>query len=378
MSSYEERYVKFSSMFLLLIFVAGLMVGGLGIHYLTTLQIDQLEQDISLLEAEISTIEGGQNVVYQNITIYQNGTALPELFAQVEDSIVFIQGATAGGTVQGSGFIYTFQDSTVVITNYHVVHDTTTLGVTFSSGKGYPAEVIGIDPYADLAVLTVAAPPEELRALTIVSSSTLRVGDIVIAIGNPYGLVGSMTTGVVSALDRTITEEYAEGYLIANIIQISAPINPGNSGGPLLNGYGEVIGVTTAIIEDSEGLGFAIPSSTILREIQALIDTGTYEGHSRLGVRGVDMDYLSAQSLDIDVTYGWRIMGFLENSPAQASGVQINDILITMNSTTIKNGDDLASYLEEYTLPGETLILTVVRNAAMLDFAVVLDQRPAP
>lgn len=378
MSSYEERYVKFSSVFLLLIFVAGLMVGGLGIHYLTTLQIDQLQQDISLLEAEISTIEGSQNIVYQNITIYQNATALTELYAQVEESIVFIEGTTLGGTVRGSGFVYTFQNTIVVITNYHVVQDTNALSVTFSTGKGYAAEVIGTDAYADLAVLTIEAPLDEFHPLPVVRSDTLRVGDFVIAIGNPYGLVGSMTTGIVSALGRTITAESAGGFLIANIIQTSAPINPGNSGGPLLNGYGEVIGVTTAIIEDSQGLGFAIPSNTILREIQAMIETGTYNGHSRMGVQGANLDYFTAQSLGVNVTFGWHIVGFLDDSPAQAGGVQVDDILIAMNGTTVKNGDDLASYLEEYTLPGETLILTVVRNTAMLEFAVVLDQRPAP
>ena len=121
------------------------------------------------------------------------------------------------------------------------------------------------------------------------------VGEPVIAIGNPYGLVGSLTTGVVSATGRTITEDTAGGFAIANIIQTSTPINPGNSGGPLLNAVGNVVGITTAIVSESQGLGFAIPSNTILREVSALITTGSYNGHSYLGVTGSDMSYYSAR-----------------------------------------------------------------------------------
>ena len=151
-----------------------------------------------------------------------------------------------------------------MLTNYHVVQGTTDLSVTFSDGNGYSATVLGTDPYSDLAVLSVNAPASEFKPLDIVSSSTLAVGESVIAIGNPYGLVGSLTTGVVSALGRTITEQDIAGeYAIANIIQTSTPINPGNSGGPLLNAVGNVVGITTAIVTNSQGLGFAIPSDTI-------------------------------------------------------------------------------------------------------------------
>ncbi len=285
---------------------------------------------------------------------------------------------------QGSGFVYNYSGKFVVITNYHVVHEAASVSVTFSNGNGYAAIVNGTDPYADLAVLSAETAPEaEFKPLEVASSSTLRVGDPVIAMGNPYGLVGSMTTGVISALGRTITEEeYAGGYGIPNIIQTSAPINPGNSGGPLLNYCGKVIGITTAIVEDAQGLGFAIPSNTIIREISSLIENGTYEGHSYLGLKGTDMDYDAAEQMKVNVTFGWRIVDFLDPSPAKDGGVKVDDVIVAMNNTRIKNSDDLASYLEEHTLPGKTVILEVIRKEdgtlVKLEIPVELGQRPAP
>ena len=380
MNEFGERYIKFSSGFLILIFVAGSMVGGIISCYLILGEINKLKTDVSNLKAQVSGLWGFQNVTYQNITIYQNSTALAELYERVKDSVVLVIGTTVGeGSVQGSGFVYNFSGTMIVITNYHVVHDTTSLSVTFSNGNGYAATVNGTDPYADSAVLLVDAPESEFKPLEIVSSSTLSVGDPVIAIGNPYGLVGSMTTGVVSALGRTITEdEYTGGFAIANIIQTSAPINPGNSGGPLMNYCGKVIGITTAIVKDSQGLGFAVPSNTLLKEIASLMEHGSYHGHSYLGLRGTDMDYQMAQAMGVNVTYGWRVVEVMSGGPCDDAGVRSDDILVGINGTRIRNGDDMASYLEEYTLPGETVILGVRRGSQTLEIPVVLDGRPAP
>jgi len=358
---FNERYIKFSSAFLILIFAAGLMVGGIVSCYITFREINSLNNEISNLKNQVSRLWGFQNVTYQNITIFQNSTALSEMYERVKDSVVLIIGRTGEGTVQGSGFVYNFSGIMVVITNYHVVHGTTGMSVTFSNGNGYAATVNGTDPYADLAVLLVDAAEGEFQPLEVVSSSTLRVGDSVIAIGNPYGLVGSMTTGVVSALRRTITEEYTGGFGIANIIQTSAPINPGNSGGPLLNYCGKVIGITTAIVADSQGLGFAIPSNTILREIESLIKNGSYDGHSYLGLRGTDMNYETAQEMGMNVTYGWRIVEVVPGDPSDKI-LEVNDTIIAMNETCIRNGDDLSSFLEENTLPGDTVKLTILRK----------------
>lgn len=316
---------------------------------------------------------------YENITIYQNVTSFSELYENVKESVVLIRGTTNSGTIQGSGFVYNASGTMVVITNYHVVQGTTNRSVTFSDGNGYAATINGTDPYSDSAVLTVNASQSEFKPLEIVSSSTLKVGEPVIAIGNPYGLVGSLTTGVVSALGRTITEsQYTGGYAIANIIQTSAPINPGNSGGPLLNYLGNVVGITTAIVQNSQGLGFAIPSNTIRREIQSLIVNGAYDGHSYLGVAGSDMDYDAAQTYGVNVTYGWRIAQVTTGGPASNAGIQVGDIIVGINGTTIRNMDEMSSYLEEYTLPAETVILDISRNNETTELAVILGTRPPP
>jgi S1-C subfamily serine protease len=374
----SNGYVKASASLLVLLFAAGLLVGGLLSFFITFQEMTNLSNEVESLKSQVSELRDTQNVTYQNIAIYQNATSLANIYAGVRDSVVLVQGTTSDGGVQGSGFAYTLSDSNVVITNYHMVHGTSDLSVTFSNGNGYSATVLGTDSYSDLAVLSVDAPASEFKPVEIVSSSTLRVGDPVIAIGNPYGLVGSLTTGVVSALGRTITEEeYAGGFAIANIIQTSAPINPGNSGGPLLNAVGKVVGITTAIVSDSQGLGFAIPSNTILREISALIKTGTYRDHSYLGVSGQDMSYNIAQEINASVTYGWRIASVTAGGPSDGR-LEANDIIIAMNETLIRNNDDLASYLAEKTLPGQLLTLTVVRDGSTVDVNVILGRRPAP
>ena len=371
-------YGHTSTSLFILLFAAGLLVGGLVSFYITFQEVSRLNEEVAILESRISVLSGGGgNFTSQNITVYQDSAALASIYSDVRDSVVLVQGTTNGVGVQGSGFVYEYQTRMVVITNYHVVQDTTGLSVTFSNGNGYAATVLGSDPYADLAVVSVDAPANQFKPVEIVSSSTLRVGDQVIAIGNPYGLVGSLTTGVVSAVGRTITEDTAGGFSVANIIQTSTPINPGNSGGPLLNVLGNVVGITTAIVSDSQGLGFAVPSNTILREIDALITTGNYRGHSYLGVTGSDMSYDEAQDIGSTVTYGWRLASVTSGGPSDGK-LQVDDIIIAMNDNLIRNNDDLASYLEENTLPNQNLIITVVRGTSTVDVTVTLGTRPAP
>ena len=374
----SNTYSKASTSLFALLFTAGLLVGAIVTFYITFQEVTRLSDEVASLQSQLSGLSGVQNATYQNITIYQNSTALADIYASVRESVVLVQGTTSEGGVQGSGFVYESSNRIVVITNYHVVHDTSALSVTFANGNGFSAEVLGTDPYADLAVLSVDAPASEFKPVEVVSSSTLRVGEPVIAIGNPYGLVGSLTTGVVSALGRSLVqEELAGGFSIANIIQTSTPINPGNSGGPLLNAVGKIVGITTAIVSDSQGLGFAVPSNTILREISALIDTGTYTGHSYLGVAGQDMSYNVAQEIGASVTYGWRIATITPGGPSDGI-LNVGDIIIALNGNSIRNNDDLASYLEEKTLPGQRLVLTVVRGSSTVDESVILGTRPPP
>ena len=371
-----KDHSKASASILILLFVAGLLVGGLLIFYVSYRQVSSLNGQITNLQTSISNLEGYQNATYQNITILQNGTSLVDIYSNLRDSVVLVRGDTTDRWVQGSGFVYDFNGRPVVLTNYHVVQGTTGLSVTFSDGHGYSATVLGTDPYSDLAVLSVNnAPTSEFKPVTIVSSAPLRVGEPVIAIGNPYGLVGSLTTGVVSATGRTITEDSAGGYAIANIIQTSTPINPGNSGGPLLNSVGNVVGITTAIVTDSQGLGFAIPSNTILREISSLVATGSYKGHSYLGVTGEDMSYSLAKQKGSNVTYGWRIATIAASGPSNGK-LAVNDIIVAMNGQIIKNNEDLACYLGENTIPGDNLLLTVERANSQIPITITLGTRP--
>jgi S1-C subfamily serine protease len=272
----------------------------------------------------------------------------------------------------------------VIITNYHVVQDAFNITVTFTDGDAYTANVTGSDPYADLAVLSAHAPQYEYKPLRITSSSTLKVGDPVIAVGTPLGLTGSLTSGIVSALGRTVSVDWSS-YAIADCIQTTAPINPGNSGGPLLNYQGEVVGITsyTAITSQgvaAQGLGLAIPSSTILRETEALITNGSYNSHPWLGISGTDMTFEIAQSMNTNVTYGVLIGQVASGGPANKAGLKGDDIIIAINATyiamRIRSMDDLSTFLEEYTLPLQTVNVTIVRNS--LTLPVELGTRPPP
>jgi len=261
----------------------------------------------------------------------------------------------------------------------------------FRNGNKYAATVLGSDAYADLAVLSTEAPQSEFKPLQIVSSSTLKVGDPVVAIGNPLGLAGSMTVGIVSQLGRTLRESTIGNFSIADIIQTSAPINPGNSGGPLLDYFGQVVGITTAIVADSQGLGFAVPSNTILREIGSLVETGSYTQHSWLGVNGIDMNFEIAEAMGTDITYGWLIIEVVSGGPADKAGLRGGterfqtfdgetiiggDIVIALDGARIVNGDDLLTYLQEHTLPDQKVDFTIVRNKQEIIYSVELGMRP--
>jgi S1-C subfamily serine protease len=410
-STQKSKTTRFSTALITTIIVVSLMAGGLLGYSIGNSTIsartNDLQNQLSTLQEEILNLQSTQNVINQNNTyILGENVSLSELYEQVKDSVVIIRGIIVQydfwhyphyTQVQGSGFVYNFTGKMVIITNYHVVQDAINITVAFINGNAYAATVLGSDPYADLAVLSTNAPQSEYRPLEIVDSSGLKVGDLVIAVGNPYGLAGSMTTGIVSAMGRTITEEMTGGYAIANVIQTSAPINPGNSGGPLLNYQGQVIGITTAIVSDSQGLGFAIPSSTVLREIGSLVTKGTYNLHPWLGAAGVDMTYEIAEAMGTNVTYGWLIAQVTANGPAAKAGLyggtqQVSiegeyvtiggDIIIAINATyiatRITNMDDLSTFLEEYTLPLQTVNVTIVRNNQTMILPVKLGTRPPP
>lgn len=361
---------------IIVIIVVASIVININTYQLFSRTIKNLENKVATLQTQISAL----TEVLSNYNQTSIGNiSLSELYNNVKDSVVLVRGQSADGAVAGSGFVYNYSGDTfsgpIIITNYHVVEGTTSLSVTFTNGHAYAAKILGSDVYVDLAVLSVNdAPIEEFKPLPIVSSTLLKVGDFVIAVGNPYELVGSMTTGIVSQLGRAIPESLASGYSIANVIQISAPINPGNSGGPLLNSKGQVVGVTFAIIENSTGVGFAIPSDTIIREIAWLVNGDAYP-HSWIGVSGIDMTYELAQEMGTSTTYGWLIVDVMPKSPAEIYDLKAEDIIIALNDTQIISGDDLSNYLE-YTSPNQTIIIKIERNGSETTIPLVLGTRP--
>jgi S1-C subfamily serine protease len=321
---------------------------------------------------------------------------LSQLYESVKESVVSIRVITKFGPFissgAGSGFIYS-KDG-YIITNFHVIMNAVDVEVVFYDGEAVKAELVGQDPYSDLAVLKINTM-RELKPLKLGDSSKLKVGDPIVAIGNPFGLSGSLTFGVVSQLGRTLETLTEPSYKITNVIQINAAVNPGNSGGPLLNLKGEVVGITTAIASrtgQSAGIGFVIPSNTVKREIKDLILKGYYE-HPYLGIAGVDMTSSLSKVLGVDVTKGVLIVQVIPDAPADKAGlkggnkkVRIGnnvilaggDIIIKVNGKEIRNGDDLSAYLEEYTKPGMVIDLTIIREGREVVVKVKLGVRPPP
>ena len=388
--------------FSLIIYLGSISIVGFVINDLKNTILEQ-RREISSLNDQIMQMQSSLSALkekIQNVQPQSSALSYSEIYEKIKDSVVVVKGKVVRhtffgeeyGEVQGSGFIYNYSGTIIVITNNHVVEEAINLTVSFLSGDTYPAKIIGRDPYSDLAVLSTDAPASKLKPAAITSSSSLRVGQPVVAVGSPFGLAGTITTGVVSQLGRSISESATGGYLIADVIQISTPINPGNSGGPLLNMFGEVVGITTAIIPNAQGLGFAIPSDTIIRELPYLMRGEEYP-HPWLGVKGVDMSFDLARAMDLNVTYGWLIIEVLPNSPAEKAGLrggtqtvfiggsQIKiggDVIIEIDGARIRNGDDLSTYLERNTRPGQTIQIKVIRSGQMVDVALKLGARPSP
>jgi len=379
----------------------GQMTGASG-STITSLQssIASLQSTNSALASQLASL----GTPTGNASI--SGINPEQIYAADNRSIVTIQGSaimttntyfgpqSSVETVLGSGFVISYSGSFYIVTNYHVVNGFTNMTVTFSDGNAYPLKVVGTDPYSDLAVVSVSnAPASEYAPLQIVPSSGVVVGEPVVVIGNPYGLANSMTFGIVSQLGRTIQEATTGNFSISGVIQFSAPINPGNSGGPLLDSSGNIIGITTAVVNGSQGLGFAIPSSTILRELPSLISSGTYGVHPYLGITGADMNYQLAMASNTNVTYGVLIESVIAGGPASKAGLVAGtkpvtvdgtqylvggDIIVSINGARIVNEDALSTYLEQNTSAGQTIQIGVISSGHLTTMSLTLGTRPAP
>ena len=332
---------------------------------------------------------------------------IQDLFSQTSKSVVQITVIDPLSNAQqglGSGFLYDKDGH--IITNNHVVtfnEGNNNYLVTFSNGNSYQAKLIGHDPYSDLAVLKLSDPIDiVLSPIPLGNSSSLRVGDTVAAIGNPFGLSGSLTVGVVSGLGRLLPSsdgsnspfsQFAMNFNIPDIIQTDAAINPGNSGGPLLNLKGEVIGINSAIYSNTgvnAGIGFAVPSNTVKKVVQSIISSGKYL-HPYLGVVGIDITPQLAKIFGLNESKGFLITDITPGSPAAKSGklqkgtITYNqrgeiidadgDIIVAIDDKEVRKIDDILTYLEREKKVGDTVTLKILRNDKSEDVEILLDPR---
>jgi S1-C subfamily serine protease len=334
---------------------------------------------------------------------------LMAIYAQVNPSVVNVTNYTSGDSLNGlprnfpenaliplgSGSGFVWDDQGHIVTNHHVVQGADEVQITFSDGTTGLAELVGSDVTSDLAVLRIDPTGYNLQPVRRGSLEDVQVGMRVAAIGNPFGLEGTLTSGIVSAIGRSIPA--AESFSIPNSIQTDAPINPGNSGGPLLNERGEVIGVNAQIRSQTgvnSGVGFAIPIAIVERVVPALIANGRYE-HSYLGVSGTTFSPLCAEDLGVErAVRGAYLNQVLPGTPAAAAGLlggsedsgtrYINlcpqqrggDIITAINDQPVTSFDDVLSYLESYTSPGDVVSVRILREGE--EYLVDVELAPRP
>lgn len=360
------------------------------------LSSEAVETFVATVVPEITQGEGIVDTVLRPAIVLDENEALVDLYAKVNPSVVNItvysqiddQVVPAS---QGSGFV--FDNDGNIITNAHVIHGASEVEVTFSDGTARVAEIVGEDLNSDLAVVRVENLPAGVGPIPLGDMESLAVGQTVIAIGNPFGLEGTLTRGVISALGRTIPALTV--FSIPQSIQTDAAINPGNSGGPLLNLQGEVIGVNAQIETDGTsrsnlGVGFAIPVNIVRHIVPDLIQNGEHEW-PWLGVQGGDVTPLLVEAMQLPIERGAYISNIIEDGPAAKSslrgsrgnetirGRQIDtggDIITAINGQPVNSFDDLLIYVALETTPGDRVTLKVFRNGEYVDLPITLEKRP--
>lgn len=337
-----------------------------------------------------------------NVPVLESERIYADVYNRISPSVVSINvvaGRTnttfqSDGFVEGSGSGFVIDQQGHIVTNNHVVDGATRIEVSFFDGTIARGEIVGLDPDSDLAVIKVTLPPEDLQAVQFANSDDLYIGQSTIAIGSPFGQRWTMTTGIISAVDRTI--EGLAGFQIGAVIQTDAAINPGNSGGPLLDLQGRVIGVNSQIISrtrSSSGIGFAIPSNLVQRVADELINEGAVD-YSYLGIqsRSGDVDLALIETLGLaNNTRGVVVLGVEPGGPAAAAGLrnasnplmvdgipvpQSVDIITAIDGEPVLGFNSLISYLASNTEPGDTVNLTIMRGNDQINVPVTLARRP--
>jgi S1-C subfamily serine protease len=311
-----------------------------------------------------------------------NADAVREaVIAKVQPGIVQIDVITDSQHALGSGVI--IDGRGYIVTNNHVVNGASSIQVTLSDGSTYTAHVVGTDSADDLAVIKITPPAGGLTVVQFGDSSQLKVGEAVLAIGSPLGNSETVTSGIVSALNRDVSESDS-GPTLPDAIQTDAPINPGNSGGALVDMQGNLVGIPTLNAIDTEfntpanGLGFAIPSNRIKNIAQQIISTGQVEhtGRPYLGVSVSDVDQVIQAEYHLSVSSGVWIKQVNSGTPAEAAGLQANDVIVQISNAAVHNTSELSTVLLEYK-PGTTVPVTIYRGSQQMILHVTLGELPA-
>ena len=348
-------------------------------------------------ESDETTIQMQNQIDEINDLILTNSKSktlsLIEIFEKAEPGVVRVntqrnQTSDETGGV-GSGFV--FDKKGHIITNAHVIEDSTKTVVTFLDGRSYNAKIIGIDEYTDIGVIKVNADLKLLQPLSLGDSSNLQVGEPITAIGNPFGLSGSMTSGIISQMGRLLPS--GSGYSIPDVIQTDAAINPGNSGGPLLNMRGNIVGINTAIQSTTgefTGVGFAIPSQTVAKIVPTLIKDGEYK-HPWIGISGRDIDPDTANVLGLKDALGFLVITVVEDSPAWDAGligsdktIEVEgreysiggDVITAVDGIDVRKIDDILIHLQRVKTVGDEMDLEILRDDRTTNVTIVLQERP--
>ena len=347
----------------------------------------------TIMKSEITVSDKPIPSAIGEISTYSKNLSLIEIFEKSEPGVVRVnvqrtdQINGTGGI--GSGFV--FDKNGHIITNAHVVKDVKKIVVTFLDGRSYNAEIIGFDEFTDVGVIKVNADLSLLQPLMLGDSANLKVGEPIAAIGNPFGLSGSMTSGIVSQLGRLLPS--GAGYSIPDVIQTDAAINPGNSGGPLLNMRGEIVGINTAIQSTTgefTGVGFAVPSQTIAKIVPSLIENGKYH-HAWIGISGRDIDPDLAKALKLNDAVGFLVVTVVKDSPAAKAGIHgseetvqmdgVNypiggDVILSVDGKQVRKIDDILIHLQRAKSVGDEMVLEILRDGRTTNITIVLEERP--